>query len=97
PGSPQNIYLDLFGGSTHVLKKNDTIAYYCSRCRNFSIKFGVQQPVDIYGECKSQTFSEVPIEILFLKKDKKIYMLVLSAKNANTVLKQGMLYSLLVK
>ena len=97
PQKPQNIYLDLYGDSTHVLKKNDTVVYYYSEGRNFSIKFNLQDKNDIYGECQSKTFSEVPIEIMFLKKDDKLYMLILSARNASTHLKQGTLDGLFFK
>jgi hypothetical protein len=97
PIKPKNIFLDLYGDRTHVLIKNDTIAYYQTNCRNFSLKFNLQDKNDIYGECKSKSLSEAPLEIMFLKRNKKLYMLILSATNANTELKQGMLYGLFFK
>jgi hypothetical protein len=97
PHKPKNIYFDLYGDSTHILKKNDTIAYYYTNCRNFSIKFNIQDQNDIYCECKSQSFSEVPFELMFLKQGTDLYMLTLSATNASTKLKQGMLYNLIFR
>ncbi len=95
PPKPKDIYIDLFGDSTKVLKKNDTIAYYFSKCKNFSVKFNFQDPNDIYGECKNQNPDSVPLEILFLKSHGKLYMLMLSSKRANDDLKPGTLFMLL--
>src|SRR6202042_2374798 len=94
PKTPGNIYLDLFGDSTRVLEKNDTIAYYYSKCSSFSIKFNPKDPNDMYGESQSQISGEVPLEILFLKRDTKLFMLTLSCKKANTDLNPNMLYDL---
>ena len=95
PLKPKNIYLDLFGDSTRVLKKNDTIAYYYSKCVNFSVKFDPKMPYDIYGESRSENDSEMPLEILLLKKNKTLYMLILSAKDDGIKIKSGTLFGLL--
>jgi hypothetical protein len=97
PKIPQKIYLDLYGDSTQALKKNDTIAYYYSKCVTFSIKFGLQQPNDIYGESHSQRDSEIPLEIMFLKKNNKLYLLILSAKDDGIKIKPGALYNFLFR
>jgi hypothetical protein len=97
PHKPKNIYLDLYGDSTHVLKKNDTIAYYYTDCKNFSIRFTPEGENDIYGECKSRNLSEMPLELMFIKKKSNLFMVILSDSHANTHLKHGILYDLFFK
>jgi hypothetical protein len=97
PKIPKEIYLDLYGDSTQVLRKNDTIAYYYSKCVTFSIKFGLHQPNDIYGESHSQRDSKVPLEIIFLKRKNRLYMLILVAKDDGIKIKPGALYNLLFR
>ena len=97
PKKVKNIYFNLFGDSTRVLQKNDTVAYYYSKCTSFSLKFNLQDQNDIYGELKSDNSSEVPLEILFLKKDKRLFLLILSCKNANSDLNPNMLHDLYFK
>ena len=95
PQKPKSIYLTIGGDSTVLLKKDDTIAYYFSKCANLSIKFNPEKENDIYGECKSEKFNQVPLEIMFLRRINNLYMLTLSSKNAGTNLKRGTLYNLL--
>lgn len=95
PPDPTNIYIDLYGDSTKILKKNDTVACYYTQCVNFSIKFDVQKPMDIYGESQSKRQSEIPIEIMFLKKNNQLYLLTLSAKDDGIKIKPGFLYKLI--
>ena len=97
PDKPKNIYFALYGGSTHILKKNDTMAYYFSKCANLSIRFSPETENDIYGKCKSNVSNKVPLEVLFLRRFNNLYMLVLSSKNANNDLKEGTLLNLLHK
>jgi len=96
PQKPENIYLTIGGDSTITLKKNDTVAYYFSKCANLSIRFKQDQDNDIFGECKSQNLNMVPLEIMFLKRDKNLYLFTLSSKNASTTLYPGTLFSLLM-
>jgi hypothetical protein len=95
PHKPNAVYFALAGDSTRVLKKNDTIAYYSSKCANLSIRFDPDQENDIYGECKSRNLNQVPLELMFLRRTSNLYMFVLSSKEAATSLKQGTLSNLL--
>jgi len=97
PQKPKKIYFDLYGDSTIVLKKNDTIAYYHSKCVSFSIKFNPDAPFDIDAKCQNENFVEAPLEIIFLRRNDKLFMLILSVKTANTDLKRGTLYNLFWK
>jgi hypothetical protein len=95
PKKANDIYFDLFGDNTQVMKKNDTVAYYYSRCSNFSIKFNQHDENDIYGEVKNH--GEMPLEILFFKRKKNLYLAMLSSTNAGTNLKPNILYDIFFK
>jgi len=95
PANSEDLHTYLFGDNTQVIKKNDTIAYYYSKCRSFSVKFGTQDLNDIYGECKSQSLSYVSLEIAFLRRKNKLFMIILSSKDASTDLKPGTLKTIM--
>ncbi|ASU34623.1 hypothetical protein [Mucilaginibacter xinganensis] len=97
PLKSKNVYLDLFGDSTKVIRKNDTMVYYYSKCVNFSLKLDPQKPMDIYGESHSEKTSEIPLEIMLFKRNNKLYLLVLSAKDAAIKIKPGTLYDMLFR
>ena len=97
PKKPKTIFLDLHGDSTMTLVKNDTIAYYYCKCRNFWIRFNADDPNDIYGNLKNENHNEVHLELLILKRNKKLFMLILSSKYDGIYLRQKTLYNLLFK
>lgn len=99
PIKPSEIYLTLFGKNTQVLKKNDSISYYYSIFENFSIKLQKDADDDIHGKAKSTIFlnESAPLEILFLKREKNLYLILLSVKNKAAHLKPGMLYDMVIK
>jgi hypothetical protein len=96
PVKPINIFFSLYGDSTSIIKKNDTIAYYYAKCVNFSLRVG-DATTDIFGESASTASSKTPIEILFLKRSNSLYLLLLSSIKANTVLDKNELYKLLFR
>jgi len=97
PDKPKEIYFALYGDSTRILKKNDTIAYYFSKCTNLSIRFSPEKENDIYGKYLSHNPDKMPLEVMFLKRLNNLYMFVLSSKVATTNLKEGTLYKLFYK
>lgn len=101
---PQNIttiYLKLLGKNNHIIFKNDSVACYYSMFTKFSIQYNNQDdPTEILAETKgSNPFytNLLPMEILFLKKDNKLYLLAMSVFNDVQDLKYspGMLYNLI--
>ena len=96
-----HLNLNLYGDSIKTLLQNDTIASFNLFYRNFSIKcngsdtsamFSVAQPY--YDEDKPVT-SPLPIDIIFIKRKKAIYVLWMSVNNSNTHLEPDMLYDLI--
>jgi hypothetical protein len=97
PDNPRNIFLDLYGDSTRLLQKNDTIAYYYSKCENFAIRFTLGGKIDIYADLKHEQYNPVPLEILFLKRKDNLFLIILSSKYDAIHLNENYLYDFLLK
>jgi hypothetical protein len=99
PTKPSKIYLSLSGNNTQILKKNDSIACYYSNFQNFSIKFQKDADDDIYAKANSDNFltKEVPLEVLFLKRQKNLYLILMSVNDRAISLMPDMLYNLIIK
>jgi hypothetical protein len=97
----KTIYLKLLGKSNRLILKNDSIAYYCSLFTKFSIQYNDPNAfTEIYAETKGGNLFHtefLPLEILFLKRDNKLYLLTMSVlnDNQNTKYSPGMLYNLI--
>jgi len=94
PERPRSIFFRINGDSTKQLSLNDSIAYYYSKCRTFSIKLNLVHKSDIYGLCSDKIFRGVPIEFLFLRKRHELFLFILSSEYAYTMLNQDLLYNL---
>jgi hypothetical protein len=99
PIKPSAIYLSLFGENTRVLKKNDSICYYSSNFENFSIKLQKDADDDIHAEANPANFlsKNAPLEILFIMREKNLYLILLSVNDKTARLKPGMLYDMINK
>jgi hypothetical protein len=93
--------VNLFGDSLKTLLRNDTTVSFYLRYRNFSIRcngsdtsamFSVAQP---YYDENSPVTSSLPLDIIFIKRKKAIYVLWMSVNNSNTHLEPDMLYDLI--
>ncbi len=92
-----HVYLTLYGDSTQVIKKNDTVAYYYSKFEDFSIKYAIGAPEDIYAHTKDEFKGyRTPLELLFLKRNNNLYFILLGAENDHTLLDKDMLYNLII-
>lgn len=89
------IMLNLSGAPIEVIAKNDTLAYYYSKVVSFSIKYSQNESDDIYGSIKTDSTERIPIEIMFIKRNRKFYMALLSPKDLNTPIVPGMLKTLI--
>ena len=92
-----NVYLTIYGDSTQVIKKNDSIAYYYSRFENFSIKYSIAEPEDIYANIREKFAGhKAPLELLFLKRNNNLYFILLGAEDDHTPLDKNLLYNLII-
>lgn len=95
------IYLKLLGKNTRAIIKNDTVACYYSSFTKFSIQYNTSDaPSEIFAETKGSNLfytDLLPMEILFLKKDHKLYLFTMSLfqEGNNVAYKPGMLYNLI--
>lgn len=93
-----DIYFSMAGNSLQQVVNNDSIISYHLSCKNISVKYGDKEPVDllIVGEEKpfGQT-SVIPLEILFLKRNQNIYLLIMTPKNENDAIQSDLLYQLI--
>lgn len=96
-----SIYLKLLGKNNRLVLKNDSVACYYSLFTTFSIQYNnLNARGEIYAETKGSGLFHtdlLPIEILFLKRDHKLYLLTMSAYNDVQDIKYspGMLYNLI--
>ncbi|RWY52430.1 hypothetical protein [Mucilaginibacter gilvus] len=94
-GTPDRIsklHFNLFGLNTKNLIQNDSVAYFYSNFKSFLIKFDKDLPQDVFGEPLDEKHQ--PIEVLFLKKRKALYFILLSTK-AGGKIKPGTLLKLI--
>lgn len=94
--SVSKVYLNIQGMGTQVIKKNDTLAYYYSRFKNFSITYKNGGAHDFWGKVRdSATYATIPIEIMFLEHKDKLYLVMLTSTNSKIDLAPGTLISLM--
>jgi hypothetical protein len=92
-----NLYFNLHGDPTYILLKNDSIAYYYSNASNFSIKYKLDSPYDIYGKTKDNVGEQKsPVEIMFLKRHDNLYFILLSSKVGDLTMDTYALYNLII-
>ena len=98
-GKMSSIFFSLNGDHTQVLKKNDSIAYYYSNFKSFSIKYQEQGKIDILGKARTvgTNAGNLPIEIMFLKRKTNLYFILLAAPDSSTSLGTDILYNLIIK
>ena len=84
--------------------KSDCVQRFMSSCvqavvtQTFTpLMFNADDPNDIYGNLKNENHNEVHLELLILKRNKKLFMLILSSKYDGIYLRQKTLYNLLFK
>lgn len=74
----ENIYLGYNGDILSKVKSNDSILHILFRTKNISIKYNKDYPVDMYLDniAKLKDHTKYPIDVVFIKKDQNIYMLI---------------------
>jgi len=105
---PSAILVNIYGNKTRTLALNDTIAYYNSHLRSLAIQYNKHEPKDIFVKANTSGISytthdfsrfsysrPVPFETLFLKRNGKLYLIMLSVKNPKVDLQPGMLLNIL--
>ena len=76
---------------------NTTTLGYKLRCKNFSIRYSEKDPVDIYMVGKNLSFGKtinIPMNLLFLKREKSVYLLILTPEEERDYVPNDILYDL---
>lgn len=90
------IYLTLSGDSLRTVVTNDSIVSYHLLCNNFSIKYNEKEAVDIFvigNEKAFGTTTVIPMDLLFLKRDSVVYLMMMTPNDPKSVISSDLLYN----
>jgi hypothetical protein len=85
PKPVSKVYLTIYGDSIQRNERNDSITSYSCSCKNLSIRYGEDDPVDIFVESDKNFPDGVPLSILFYRKNNGLYFLLLSPNDKMTI------------
>jgi len=93
------VYLTLSGDSLKTIAENDSIAAYHLLCKNLSVRYEENGLVDIFVIGKENILGApiIPMDILFLRRQKNLYFLLLTPKSQNKVVPPELLYNIFIK
>ena len=94
------VYLTLNGDSLKTIIENDTVIAYHLLCKNFSVRYEEKGPVDIFVIGKKGFLGRtplIPMDILLLRRQKNVYLLLLTPNNQNQVVPPELLYNIIEK
>lgn len=92
------IMLTLAGDSLQTVVYNDSIINYHLLCDNLSIRYLDKGPKDIFVIGKQEAFSTsiIPMDILFLKRNKAVYLLLMIPVDAKVQMPSNLLYNVVM-
>jgi hypothetical protein len=92
------IQLTFFGDSLQTTAKSDSLVSFSLLCKNLSIRYGEDDPIDIYVETKSIFLNSAytPMNILFLERDKKAYLLLMTPNDKKGSISPNKLYDIVM-
>lgn len=91
--SVSRIYLTFFGDSvTKAISNDSTLAYHLI-CKNLSIRYNKNGPVDMLLEGQQGLFGikEFPADLLFIRRNNALYLLLMISKSGGSI-RPGLLY-----
>ena len=92
-----NIYLTLAGDSLNNLVDNDSVISYHLLCKNFSIRYAANGPIDLFVVGQEGMFAvtnTVPMDLLFLKRDGAIYLLLMTPNDPKSPIAPNLLFNI---
>jgi hypothetical protein len=93
---PSKIYLTISDAPLNSLYSNDSLVYYHLSCENLSIRYSEKEPVDIFVEGNEGilgTYS-IPMDLLFLKRNNGIYILLMTPLSRKAGIPSDLLYNI---
>lgn len=79
-GNFSNIFISFGGRAFSKNEKNDAIADYFFECKNLSIKYKANGHQEVFVAANDYK----PLEIMFLKKEKKLYLIFITTKESTS-------------
>jgi hypothetical protein len=95
PEKTGQYFFSIGGIDTKLLLKNDSLVYYHSYFKNLSFKYKQSFDNDIYFRTEDDVDGYLPLELLLLKKNKSIYLVIIASKDVRTALPNGFLYKII--
>lgn len=99
PEPASEIYLAFRGDLLKTVAKNDTVACYYMKGYRFSMRYGKDEPADIYAETKKDPFvrQKLPMSILLLRRGKSVYFVLMSVNDKETAMAEDFLYQTVIQ
>lgn len=93
------VYLTLGGDSISTVIENDSVVSYHLRCHDFSIKYALNEPVDLIFQAKKNAddldYNPPYMDVLFLKRKKALYLLLMAPITAKKPIDPKLLNSII--
>ncbi len=80
---PTNIFISLYGNNSRIVAKGDSLADYYLEFKNLSIKYKADGPLELFAQVGKLAHGPVPLEILFIRQNNKLYILFISPTKGN--------------
>lgn len=96
----EHIQLKILTDSLTTIVRNDTVVCYSAVCENLSVSYGEKKPVDIFMEGSELGMGkniEVHLNILFLKRNDVIFMILMSPDKPDKTIHSNLLYNIIAK
>lgn len=93
------IYFTLAGDSLNNVVANDSIISYNLLCKNFSIRYTGQGPIEVFMVGEDRPLGSIaisPSDILFLKRGSAVYLMVMTPAGTKSRIPPDLLYNIVV-
>jgi|GEM_PF-1752150 len=97
PVEAKTIKFTYSGDTLRNIVENDSIKAYNLNFETFSIKYNNEKTVDIYGETSKFWNKSLAMNIIFLKRNDALYLLIMTINNNNDILPPDLLYNLITE
>lgn len=84
-GAVSRVYLTLHGDAVQQVMQNDSMICYGLRCQDLSVRYGKNEPVDLFVKADKYFSAGVPLSILFYRKSRRLYVLLLSPNKGKSI------------
>jgi len=92
------IFLTLAGDSLQEVKNDSAVSYHLI-CKNLSVRYSEEQPVDIYMVGTELLFgntTRIPMDLLLLKRNAAVYLLIMMPDNPKATIAADILYNMVL-